>query len=289
LQFNQSHKFKMMKRLLTTALVGLAGAALSVSTANAASINVSAGDLVLGFFATSGTGAGQDLEVDLGNAERYITATPGQVISLSGSAGLALADITATYGTGWASNSTLEWGVAAGNTVTAIAGATTDSIWFSDPETTPGTPSTPWIAGTRSEQASGSSEALTADIGLNGATSTANSSEAAVISGSIGDSYQATDNASQGATFDYLNGNFVIDNPVTNVTSSKNSLSQLDALYTATSDHPAQVLGTFDLNTTTGTFTFTAVPEPSSIGLTGVGFLSLIGFVALRRRRSVIA
>ena len=280
----------MMKRLLTTALVGLAGAALSVSTANAQSkINVSAGDLVLGFFATSGTGAGQDLEVDLGNAEKYITATPGQVINLSGSTGLALADITATYGSGWASNSTLEWGVIAGNTVTPIAGATTDSIWASDPETTPGTPSTPWVASTRSSQANGSSEALTAEIGLNGATSTGNSSEAAVINGAIGDSYQATDNASQGASFDYFNGNFAVDNPVTNVTSSKNSLSQLDALYTATSDHPSHVLGTFDLNTTTGTFTFTAVPEPSSIGLTGVGFLSLIGFVALRRRRSVIA
>ncbi|MBV8225492.1 MAG: PEP-CTERM sorting domain-containing protein [Verrucomicrobia bacterium] len=281
----------MMKRLLTTALVGLAGAALSVSTANAQSkINVSAGDLVLGFFATSGTGAGQDLEVDLGNAEKYITATPGQVINLSGSTGLALADITATYGAGWASNSTLEWGVIAGNTVTAIAGATIDSIWASDPETTPGTVSTPWVASTRSFQANGSSEALTAEIGLNGATSTANSSEAAVINGAIGDSYQATDNASAGASFDYFNGNFAVDNPVTNVTSSKNSLSQLDALYTSTAvNHNAVVLGTFDLNTTTGTFTFTAVPEPSSIGLTGVGFLSLIGFVALRRRRSVIA
>ena len=280
----------MMKRLLTTALVGLAGAALSVSTADAQSpINVSAGDLVLGFFATSGTGAGQDLEVDLGNAEKYITATPGQVINLSGSTGLALADITATYGTGWASNSTLEWGVIAGNTVTAIAGATTDSIWASDPEATPGTPSTPWVAGTRSEQASGSSEGATAEQGLNGATSTANSSEAAVISQAIGDSYEAADNATSGLSFDYFSGNFAIDQPVTNVTSSKNSLAQLDALYTSTGEHNAQVLGTFDLNTTTGAFTFTAVPEPSSIGLTSVGFLSLIGFVVLRRRRSVIA
>ena len=280
----------MMKRLLTTALVGLAGAALSVSTANAQStINVNTGDLILGFFATSGTGAGQDLEVDLGNAEKYITATPGEVFNLSGTAGLALADITATYGSGWASNSTLEWGVIAGNTVTPIAGATTDSIWASDPESPAGTVSTPWTAGTRSNQANGSSEALTAEIGLNGATSTANSSEAAVISQSVGDSYEATDNATSGESFDYFSGNFAIDQPVTNATSSHNSLAQLDALYTSTGEHTAQVLGTFDLNTTTGTFTFTAVPEPSSIGLTGVGFLSLIGFVALRRRRSVIA
>jgi hypothetical protein len=142
LQFNHNHSFKMMKRLLTTALLGLTSAALSLSTANAQSpINAAAGDIILGFYATSGTGAGQDLEVDLGNATKFMTATPGQVINLSGSAGLALADLTSTYGTGWASNPDLSWGVISGNTVTAIPGATTDSIWASDPETTPGTPS----------------------------------------------------------------------------------------------------------------------------------------------------
>ena len=281
-----------MKRLLTTALVGLAGAALYVSSANAQStINVSAGDLILGFFATSGTGAGLDLEVDLGNAEQYITATPGEVINLSGSTGLAVADLVATYGTNWASNPDLEWGVIAGNTVTPIAGATRDSIWASDPELTPGTPSTPWITGTIGGQAPGSNSGLSADTGLNAATSTANSSEAAVINQSIGNSYEALDAFLMGSSFEYFPGNFSVDNPVTNVTASGNSLSQLDALYTTSPTSPAKVLGTFDLNTTTGTFTFTAtaVPEPSSVGLTSVGFLSLIGFVALRRRRSVIA
>jgi hypothetical protein len=53
---------------------------------------------------------------------------------------------------------------------------------------------------------------------------------------------------------------------------------------------PAKFLGKFELFQT-GTLEFVAapVPEPSSIGLMGVGFLSLVGMVVLRRRRSVVA
>jgi hypothetical protein len=55
---------------------------------------------------------------------------------------------------------------------------------------------------------------------------------------------------------------------------------------------PATLLGKFELFQN-GTLEFVAagapVPEPSSIGLMGVGFLSLVGMVVLRRRRSVVA
>ena len=62
---------------------------------------------------------------------------------------------------------------------------------------------------------------------------------------------------------------------MTNVTANGDSLSQLDALYTQSGAPgvPAQVLGTFDLNTN-GNFEFISappIPEPSTIGLAGAG------------------
>ena len=83
-----------MKKLLITALVGLSSVALSVSSANAQSTITSVpADVILGFYATSGSGAGVDLEVDLGQVSKYYNAAPGTVFNLSGSTGLAVADL----------------------------------------------------------------------------------------------------------------------------------------------------------------------------------------------------
>jgi hypothetical protein len=93
-----------------------------------------------------------------------------------------------------------------------------------------------------------------------------------------------------GTDFGYFSGTGVNDNAVTNVDASGNSISELDALFTSTGSHPANVLGKIELNTNaTLEFVAAPVPEPSTMGLTGIGFLSLVGFVALRRRRSVLA
>ena len=281
----------MMKRLLTTALVGLAGAALYVSRANAQTpITAATGDIILGFYATSGTGAGTDLEVDLGPATKFMTATPGQIFNLSGSAGLALADLQSTYGTNWFSNPNLFWGAISGNTVTPIPGATRNTIWATDPETTPGTPSVPWDAQTIAVQAAGSAAALGVIQGVNTVgVSTANSSASILTTNSFQNSYFGENRFQAGLTFNYFSGTGVTDNAVTNVNASGNSISELDALFTsAAGHHPATVLGKLELNSN-GTLQFIAVPEPSTMGLTGVGFLSLVGFVALRRRRSVMA
>ena len=105
-----------------------------------------------------------------------------------------------------------------------------------------------------------------------------------------GDSWTAEDEKLIGTSFGYFNP--TIDNAVTNVNGSGNSISDFYELLTTNNiNQPGTVLGKFELNSN-GTFEFiaaTPVPEPSSMGLMGVGFLSLIAMVLLRRRRSVLA
>jgi len=293
----------MMKRLLITALVALAGGALSVSTANAqTATNAAPGDIILGFYATNGTGAGTDLEADLGSAATFESYAPGSTIPLNSSTfGLIANDLATTYGATWYNNPDLFWGAISGNTVTVVGRSSTDSIWATDPELTAGTASTPYTVGTRNTQAAGSSSGLDVVSGLNSvaANPTSDSTSSATFAQSFANSYYGQDTFAAGASFDYFNGDFVPDNSVTNILSSTGySYSQLDEMIpgagNVNSGNPATVLGTLELyagpNTALdGTLVFVTAPEPSSIGLTGVGFLSLIGFVALRRRRSIMA
>ena len=286
----------MKKSLITMTLAGLAGAALSVSTANA-QVQSPPGDLILGFFATSGTGAGQELEVDIGNAASFDTTTTA--LDLTGSSALAQADLVATYGSNWFNNPDLFWGVIGGNGTTAVTGVPVYSIWGSDPVrydevglgVPPGTLQyPPPNAGIRQQQ---STPSLTAS-GVNGAFTaagqmpTTNSSASIVIPQSQGNSFATLDNFQPGTSFQWMPGNFAVDNPVTDLAPSGASTSLLYGWFTNNAGNPPQLLGTLTLTNDFG-FTFTPVPEPSSIGLTGVGFLSLIGFVALRRRRSITA
>jgi hypothetical protein len=275
----------MMKRLLTTALVGLAGAALSLSTANAQStVSTTAGDLILGFYATSGSGAAFDVEVNLGSVNNFLSATPGETFSLTGANALAEADLVATYGANWATDPDLFWGVITTNQAssTAITGVPLYSTFVTDPESTPGTLNPPWINGTRFAQEVPSGLIESVILGMNQGTSTTNSTETEIIPTSIGDSYYAADFHVANTSLDAYTP--TIDNAVTNVDASGNSISDFYELTSTNPETPGTVIGQFKLNSDFGFEYVAAVPEPSSIGLAGVGFLSLIGFVALRRR-----
>jgi hypothetical protein len=72
-----------MKKLLTTALAGLASVALIAVNANAQTVTTNIGDLVLGFRITdnAGQGATQNLEVDLGNMSTFTSLAAGQTIN----------------------------------------------------------------------------------------------------------------------------------------------------------------------------------------------------------------
>jgi hypothetical protein len=123
------------------------------------------------------------------------------------------------------------------------------------------------------------------------ATSTANSSTSAAIDVTqTGDgSWTGQMNFTPNVQFGFFNGTPMdaLTNDVGTGTSSIADFYRLDPQATVAGG-PSVLIGQFSLNQN-GTFTYTPVPEPSSVGLMGVGFLSLIGMVVLRRRRSVVA
>src|SRR5271157_5793059 len=96
-------------------LLALAGAALLTSPVRAGTVSAQVNDLVLAFYATGGTGAGVNLEVDLGSMSNfYDGANSGLTLS-----NLVSQDLIDAYGAGWSTRTDLWWGAAAtdGNAV----------------------------------------------------------------------------------------------------------------------------------------------------------------------------
>jgi hypothetical protein len=295
----------MKKSLILKTLLGLAVLAVSVSFADAQTpitppANI--GDLTLGFYASSGQGAAVSTLVDLGPIANFINATG--TISLTGSTGLAIADLVQTYGS--ATDPSLNWGYIAGNGTTVIPGVTNaqqpnDNVWFSQPETTPGTLAPEDLGKTKNTLAGASLAATGFNIsaqGGNGSFPGGPSGQSTVtiqIPNSSSASYYFAD-TSNGTNFVQFDGRLpLIDNNIANANANGDVFSDLQYQIPPVSGGPltlggpAVTLGIFDFNPSKGTLTYTPVPEPSSLGLTGVGFLSLIGFVALRRRHSAVA
>ena len=112
----------MKPKLLPVALAAAAGFALAPGTARATepNVTVNSGDLILGFQISDGSA--NDLLVDIGPYSNYTNATsaftinfgviPADQTGAGATVGNLNADLTSNYGSGWASNSLLQWGVA---------------------------------------------------------------------------------------------------------------------------------------------------------------------------------
>lgn len=122
----------MKLRLLTTALLAMAGAAIMTQNVSAATLSYAAGDLLIGFHET---GVASDYVIDIGPAS---SITAGMNLTNVG------ADLTAVFGANWATSG-VSWGIVGGTTT----GAST-TLWSSKAETTNGTQSTPWVRQTNS-------------------------------------------------------------------------------------------------------------------------------------------
>jgi hypothetical protein len=256
-------------------LLALASAALLAPAirAGAQTITPQLDDLILGFYAPSGTGQTVNLEVDLGNISNFYDAVAGSTNLLTA---LSVQDINDAYGANWSARTNLFWGAFA---TTGRANGTPDNhapvgtLWATDPDGQPA-----WQRGSvfAQKDASASLEAVFvpgANGSLYGATATSNSSVAADINASQPGSWSSEDRKTVGTSFGYFNP--TIDNGV----STGTVVSELYELPPG--DGAGTDLG--ELLLSPSGLSFVAIPEPSAGVLVAIGLGSI---VLLRRRRT---
>lgn len=275
-----------MKKLLTTALLGLTSIALIATSAEAA-VTATFPDVVLGFAATGGSGAATNLEVDLGNVSQFYNAAPGSTTTITQ---LSPADLAGIYGSTWFSRPDLSFGLFATDITTPTPDGHSPALtnWLTAPEVTPGVmpPALRRVIGAFNQQAEtrmGSTLTF-----LNGSPSTPNSTQSTAYPNAVGNGSYTGEELSQTPGTFWLTYHISPDNAVNNIAANGAAISDWYEINPGSG--PATFEGKFELFQN-GTLKFVAapVPEPSSIGLMGVGFLSLVGMVVLRRRRSVVA
>ncbi len=272
------------KHLLTMLVM----AGISVAALPAQAGTFLAGDLLLGFRATGGTGASSNLIVDLGQADtvfRDATSSLTSIINLN-------AILTSTYGVGWDTRSDLSWGAVAVRTASSLNSAVdgdpqrTNYLTIAQTTYDPGTQqsSAPSI-GTSTARA----DVATSIVALNTTYGTTNNGDSL--------SYKVIDSSS-GATWSSLiaDNNFKFGSLIEASSASGIDATGLDLyriLHTNTNANPT---GTVGLGSYEGTLAISsagvvsfnqaaAIPEPSRALLAACGLCG----VFLRRRRPVKA
>jgi len=194
---------KMIRSHRKMALLTLASVALLTTGVRAQTVTTSLDDLILGFYATGTPGQTLNLEVDLGDMSNFYNATGSFPLPA-----LAVQDLVNTYGADWNTRTDLFWGAvsttgrAAG---TADGHAPVGTLWATAPD---GSPAFNRGSVFAQKAASPNIEAMIvagADGSLYGASSTANSADAAVIDASLPGSWTAQDSKTLGTSFGYFN------------------------------------------------------------------------------------
>jgi hypothetical protein len=281
------NKTSVNKYLTTMLAVG--GAALLAATASAqnATVSYNDGDLNMGFRVISGTGSASDILTDLGNVSNFVGLASGTVLTFTSSnpstgIGNLDADLIATFGSDWFSRidsgtggAALRWGAVA--TVSfAGDGASGDPV--NTLYATRDSGSAPWQRA--ANQNTGRS--AVAGMGENSydlSTSTGNSNFNVVQAGSQNGSWifyaPGGPGATGGAQFGYFS-------PTVEAT----GIGLLPLYRIQPGTGASVLLGNFSLDSA-GDLTFTAIPEPSTYAMLGLGTVGLAGVMILRRRRAL--
>lgn len=284
-----------MKSIPSFLLLALVAAAPAVSSA--ATITASFGDLILGFQASSGTGAATNLEVDLGSIAQFSGQPAGTTFTIGG---LSVQDLIAVFGSDWNTRDDLTWGIAGttGSTQSLSVNGTTvaaKTLWGSKAETTAGVQSTPWNRGTTFAQqgpANTISSLYTGPTGsLNGKTSTGNSLTAAALDNTVAGSWTQQEGASA-AAFGYFNPAGTFNNGV-NFSTIVGTFAVSDLYQLQPGSGAATYVGSFGL-TSAGLLEFSnsvaafavvvPVPEPATQAVLAGAMVLGLGLV--RRRRA---
>lgn len=270
-----------LKHLKLTALSALAGMTFLGQVAKAATPTFNAGDLLVGFYATGGTGVNDNYVFDLGPAYAYRDNNTALFSShLSISLGVDLASI---YGANWNSRSDLFWGVLGVYSKISSANGdpgATNYLSLADPSTAP-------TLGSSTTRTNTANTILGLASGAGGfAVSTATSN-----SGGFGVDIAATNSNS----FESVSSSLLTATTY-NVAGSVGSGLDLYRILNSTSG--ASPTGTVGLGTLEGTFSINssgnvayasvaAVPEPSTWAMMGVG-AAFLGMQVVRRNKKQV-
>ena len=277
-----------IKTLLTTTLLASAGVTFVGSSAHAQTgLNYAADDLLMGFRATSGTGATQDYLLDLGQASIYTSATSPFVLNtqLAGHGGINLGniglDLNGLFSSGWNARSDVFWGIAgATGAISPVGSDPIKTLYASVPENPFGTLASPWDRASASAQGAVSSKLQSegAIYAMTGATqnmSTQNRPVGLIQNDSTASSYAFYESGTQ--SYSYIN------NPTIELNYGGGaSGAALDLIQLQPGGGPGFDVGHFTIDNG-GNITFTPTPEPTSVALLSFGAIFL-GMSRLRRR-----
>lgn len=269
------------KSLLT--MLAVAGMTLFASRASATTYV--AGDLLLGFRASGGTGSATNLIVNLGQADTVYRDALANITNVVDIGTL----LTSTYGSGWDTRADLFWGIVgvrtASNIGSAVDGDPVRTNYVTAAQTTvnPGTQSsTAWEISNGTARA-GVSSAIETFAGNYNAFS-ADVTNTALLPSATGSTWTSNNDGANSFTIaGTIEGNF----------GNGASGTALDLYRILDRTSGANPTGTVGVGSFEGTFTInnsgvvgfavTAVPEPSRALLAGFGLAG----IAFRRRRTV--
>ena len=253
-------------------LMALAAVALAAAApASAAVVSYTQGDLLMGFHASGGTGAGSVYVVDIGSAASFRDANGSMTLSL-GNIGT---DLTAIFGANWSTRTDLSWGIAGtSSNVATVNGDPIRTLYASQAQITTGDQGTAWVVDSSTVRTATSTRMQTMETAFKNYQATANSPFATIQGSTDGNNYSSyiatstpSANAPGGIDFGAFAG-------------IEGTPAQALNLYRVTDNNPGALEGSFSISPT-GVVTF-AVPEAASSLFVGASALLL----AVRRRRN---
>ena len=277
-----------MKNKLNIAIVGsvLASGVLSAATTTD---TFTAGEILLGFYATGGTGASKNLVANLGSFDNFDNNNGTSVSILSAS---LVADLNATYGSNWNTRTDITWSVTGANFAQSVNGLTRNTIFVTSPRASVNDAPTSINSGSDSTLAGIRTNVNSINTAYDSATATANSSVTVVIDGGNADSMQSRMVTSASAQFGTDNTNSASGTTISDFYGLVPTSGGLAPTGAATDNdglvfaRGVNYLGYFTLSNNGLSYTAsgTAIPEPSSFAV--IGGLAALGYVASRRRNT---
>jgi hypothetical protein len=252
----------MNKQHIISAVFAVTSLGLASFKANAASLSYSDGDVLLGFYATGGTGATSTYVVDIGQASQFLSRTTPLQLSL-GNIG---ADLVATYGADWNTRADLYWGFFGATDLGAVGSDPVYTLYASNNQ------AKAYAAGSGNTQSQPANKINAAGVafGSNYPSSTANSNFAVVEGTGDPNSFASFQNSTT-QSFSYFQnamGNFGSGTAATPLEFYRMFPGSVAVRNTTD-------LGKFTINDS-GVVTFTPVPEPSTCAILTVGLAALL-------------